>query len=117
MKVFSPFIQALLQHILMPALFLWEAAHLVAAEPSWLLYRNVTLNGQNRAEYGSDCEKDVPLWYYYFDGGIHDNRQLLAAIRTSCRFFFIGWSFEPFTHSTDCFLVRTATEQIRSCKL
>lgn len=94
MRVFSPFFQGLLQHIFMPALFLREAAHLVAAQPSWLLYRNVTLDGQNRAECGSDCEEDVPLRYLYFDGGIHDNRQFLAAIKTSCRVIFSGCSLE-----------------------
>lgn len=102
----------------MPALFLWEAAHLVAAEPSWLLHRNVTVDGQNRAEYGSDCKEDVPLWYLCFDGGIHDNRQFLAAIKTSCRVIFSGCSLEPFMRSTDCFLVSTATQQVCSldCK-
>lgn len=84
-------------------LFLWEASHLVAAEPSWLLYKNVTLNGQNRADYGIDFDKDVPLQYFYFEGGIRDNWQLLVAIKTSCSVIFSGFrALEPCMHSSDC---------------
>lgn len=63
-----------------PAGFPWEQAHLVSADPSRLLQKNMPhLMDKLEADVSATARK---MWYFIVDVGIHEKRLNLAVFKS-----------------------------------